>query len=61
MSVLVSGSFLNMHKETATVMTQTEGFERLKQFSIAETQTELKETANTKCQTDRADAVNTCS
>ena len=42
-------------------MTQTEGFERLKQFSIAETQTDLKETANTKCQTDRADAVNTCS
>lgn len=42
-------------------MTQTEGSERLKQFSIAETQTDLKETANNKCQTDRADAINVSS
>lgn len=61
MSVLVSGSFVQMQKETATVMTQTEDSERLKQFSIVETQTDVKETAVAKCQTDRADAVNASS
>lgn len=53
-----SFSVLMAHKEMVSHETQTDDAE-VKQFETIDTQTDIKETIEAKCQTDRADQCNT--